>query len=249
VTIPLQQGIIYGPINSRRLGRSLGINVLPTQFKMCSFNCVYCQYGWTPSQPQKFEWLTVREILLAVEGALENVSPAPDFITFSGNGEPTLHPDFPELVTGVCQLRDRYSPQSRTALLSNSTTVTEQKIRKAIYEIDVAIMKLDCGEPTCFLHYNRPNIGISLEEIVGGFRKIRGITIQSLFTGGAAGNFTDRNVDAWIEKLVQISPDYVQLYTLDRGYPSKQIEAVSTTQLLSIRKKLVRAGVPAAVYE
>lgn len=249
MTIPLQQGIIYGPVNSRRLGRSLGVNVLPTRFKMCSFNCLYCQYGWTPAPPVDFDWPSVSDILSAVENALKTTSPEPDFITFSGNGEPTLHPAFPELVTGVRRLRDHYAPRSRTALLSNSTTVTNPIIRKAISQIDAPIMKLDCGEVACFRRYNRPNVAIGLNEIVEGIGRMKEVTIQSLFTGGAAGNLSDENTKAWIEKLVQISPDFVQLYTLDRGYPSDQIEPVTTPQLLSVREKLVRAGVPATVYK
>ncbi|MFQ5825374.1 MAG: radical SAM protein, partial [bacterium] len=135
MVLPLQTSIIYGPIKSRRLGNSLGINLLSTEKKICTFNCVYCQYSWTKIHSLKIENKVllprVPEVLKAVETALRTIHPKPAYITFSGNGEPTLHPDFTEIVDGVIQLRNRFAPCSNTAILTNSTQAIHGNIRKA----------------------------------------------------------------------------------------------------------------------
>ncbi|GAB4375703.1 MAG: radical SAM protein [Calditrichia bacterium] len=252
MTIPLQRGIVYGPVNSRRLGLSLGINVLPTRQKVCSLNCLYCQYGWTKFHTRLLtqrEFLpTVPEILRAVEESLQMVYPQPAYITFSGNGEPTLHPNFPELVAGVIRLRDRYAPSARTAVLSNSTRIDDARIRDAIEQLDMRIMKLDCGNGVCFQSFNRPAPGINFETIVHWLMAMRGITIQSLFTGGPQGNYSPDNIRDWINIVKEISPRAVQIYTLDRGYPAKSITPATPEMLKHLKKRLQSEGIEGEVY-
>jgi wyosine [tRNA(Phe)-imidazoG37] synthetase (radical SAM superfamily) len=252
MTLPLKKTIIYGPVNSRRLGSSLGINLLPTQFKLCTFNCLYCQYGWTrvhARTPKREEhWPAAPEILDAVEQALKTILPRPAYLTFSGNGEPSLHPNFAELVDGLIELRNDYLPQSKTAILSNSAAVADPAIRQAISKLDVRIMKLDCGTEYMFHRYNRPCRGVTLKAVVSGLRAMENITIQSLFADGSAGNYKPDNLKAWTKKLKEISPIHVQLYTLDRGYPSNKIYPLTKEKLLAIKSRLEEEKIPAEVY-
>lgn len=252
MTIPLKQGLIYGPVNSRRLGRSLGINPLPRKLKLCTFNCVYCQYGWTHIHGDTLEdstlWPESSDILKALETALKEIVPAPDYLTFSGNGEPTLHPNFPELVDGLIHLRNLYAPQAKTAVLSNSTTAPRYSIMKAIKKLDVRIMKLDCGNDRCLRKYNHSAKGIGLEDIVSALKNIKDVTIQSLFSGGEAGNYTDSNIKDWLTQIHNIQPLMVQLYTLDRGYPSDKIFPVSKENLAEIKHKLEQLNVVSQIY-
>lgn len=250
--LPLQSGIIYGPVKSRRLGTSLGINLLSTKRKICTFNCVYCQYGWTQFRERTLEKKKllpgVREVLEATEKALKEIHPKPAYITFSGNGEPTLHPHFDELADGVVQLRNRFSPKSKTAILTNSTNANQSRVRKALSKLDLCIMKLDCGNEAVFKRYNRPRRRIRLKDIVVSLQLMEATTIQALFSGGSEGNYNPACLDEWIEKILLISPRHVQLYTLDRFYPSKNIRPLSKDELLFIKKRLKAGNIHAEVY-
>jgi wyosine [tRNA(Phe)-imidazoG37] synthetase (radical SAM superfamily) len=252
MTIPLQRSLIYGPVNSRRLGRSLGINLLPLRLKICTFNCVYCQYGWTQIHGDQLYdaslWPELSTIRVALERALEELKPPPAYLTFSGNGEPTLHPHFPQVVDDVIGLRDRYTPGAQTAILSNASTVSKSQIRESLEKLDVRIMKLDCGEERCFRKYNNPTRSIHLNDIIRGLGQLNKVTIQSLFAAGDAGNYSAGHLKAWIEQIRIIKPVVVQLYTLDRGYPSDEIQPVSSEDLEKIKQDLDEINIPAEVY-
>ncbi len=252
MTIPLQRGLTYGPVNSRRLGRSLGINLLPLHLKVCTFNCVYCQYGWTRIHDwrsvDRDQWPAVDQVVREVSRVLQDLSPPPAYLTFSGNGEPTLHPDFPEIAEKLRDVRDQLAPATRIALLSNSTTVGSPAILKAISRLDVPIMKLDCGDEECFQRYNRPGQGITLTQIVSGLSELKNVNIQTLFSEGEEGNYSENNLDSWIDKLHMISPVLVQIYTLDRGYPSEKIRPVTAEQLTGIKNRLDKENICARVF-
>lgn len=252
MTIPLQQKIVYGPINSRRLGRSLGINLLPISMKICTFNCVYCQYGWTRVHdyklPDESMWPSVEHVIGEVRKALQKIQSPPDYITFSGNGEPSLHPAFIQLVDEIIQLRDLYARASLTAILSNSTTIHDSSIRTAIAKLDAPIMKLDCGNEKCLKLYNRPCKGFNYTEMLSGLAQLKKVTIQTLFTEGPEGNFYPENISNWIERLKKISPRQVQIYTLDRGHPSDEIFPVVKEKLLAVRDQLRQENINAEVY-
>ena len=249
--LELQKGIIYGPVHSRRLGHSLGVNVLPAKVKYCALNCLYCQYGWTGAhglEPGAAELPSAEKIVEAVRNALVLGDSPPAYITFSGNGEPTLHPDFPAIVERVRELRDKLSPASRTAVLSNSTTVSDPRVRGALARLDLRIMKLDAGTEETFRRFNQPCAGVNYGDIVDGLAVLRDVTIQALFAGGEAGNASPGHVDAWIETLGRIAPSMVQIYTLDRGYPSREIGPLAKQELMAIARKLDAAGIRASVY-
>jgi wyosine [tRNA(Phe)-imidazoG37] synthetase (radical SAM superfamily) len=250
--LELQKHIIYGPVNSRRLGRSLGINILPLKKKVCTFNCVYCQYGWTYSNAHDEmlnpEWFAPQLVLEAIEDELSKCSPLPDFLTFSGNGEATMHPNFPEIVDGLIEIRNRFSPNTKTAILSNSTLINDVKIRKAIDKIEYKIMKLDAGTTEIYNRINRPCIPVLLDEIVAGLKSMKDIIIQTMWVAGDDGNFTPEHIPQWLEKISYISPRHVQIYSLDRGYPSKHISPVSKADLLKIKDMVIKEGISAEAY-
>jgi wyosine [tRNA(Phe)-imidazoG37] synthetase (radical SAM superfamily) len=247
-TIPLQQGIIYGPVNSRRLGRSLGINLLPTTIKVCTFNCAYCQYGWTRQTLPEPDLPQLSEVISALEKSVQNLPVAPAYLTFSGNGEATLHPSFAAIVEEVIFLRNRCLPNAKTAILSNSSTVSSPVIREVLSKLDVRIMKLDCGLENCFRTYNRPRNGIELKMIVSGLKELQDVTIQTLFAGGPGGNFTEGNLEGWIKTLEEIKPIFVQIYTLDRGYPSRKISPLKPDDLMWIKDRLKKHRITSGVY-
>ncbi|RQV98621.1 MAG: radical SAM protein, partial [Calditrichaeota bacterium] len=211
-------------------------------------NCVYCQYGWTEGNQGKQLWPEVHTVQDAVESVLKQLPVKPDYLTFSGNGEPTLHPRFPEIVDILIRLRDVYAPDSRTAILSNSSTLALASIRQAIMKLDARIMKLDCGEEACFKRFNRPARGITLKKIFNGLQQLAGVTIQALFAEGEEGNYESSNISAWIDKLKTLKPRDTQIYTLDRGYPSGNIYPVSPKKLLILQDRLRNEGVNARAY-
>lgn len=250
--LELQKDIIYGPVQSRRLGSSLGLNILPSGEKFCTFNCLYCQYGWhqcvETAKLNEDIFPTVSEILDALEGTLKELTQPLRYITFSGNGEASLHPDFDDIVTGLIILRNRYAPRVKTAILSNSSLVGNPDIRKTIDRLDEPIMKLDAGCPETFETYNRPAKDIALEQIVSGLSALKKVTIQALFSKGSSGNDTQKNLAAWVSQLKRISPQFVQIYTLDRSSPSGAISKLEKTELQRIRSLVQDENIPAKVF-
>jgi len=250
--LALKDTIIYGPVNSRRLGRSLGINILPPGQKTCTFNCVYCQYGWTDyhclAEKDNLSWPSTKEVEDALAGALARLHIPPAYITFSGNGEPTLHPCYPEIVVAVKKVRDRLAPDAQVAVLSNSTLTGDPDIQKALAQLDRRIMKLDCGHESTFARYNKPFTGIEEEAIVNGLAQLEDITIQALFSGGEAGNVADAAVDAWVERLNILRPSHVQIYTLDRDAPAKKLVPALESDLQKIECLVKKARIPVSIY-
>ena len=249
--LPLKNGIIYGPVNSRRLGRSLGINLLPPGRKWCTFDCLYCQYGWTPAPRESNPSAGVpspEDVESAVAEALAGAARPPAYLTFSGNGEPTLHPFFPEIVEIVRRLRDRLAPQAKVALLSNAAGIDRPSIRAAIGRIEHPILKLDAGNAPFFALYNRPAPGIAYDTVVRGLRTTPGIMIQALFTAGPKGNLKRDHVEDWLARIAEIRPVDVQIYTLARPVPSPDIGPAPAAALLDIRDRLRRAGLSARVF-
>ena len=239
--LALQKEIIYGPIKSRRLGPSLGINLMPADYKLCSYNCIYCHYGYTDIHAleltEKIEDLpTPEEVKIALENYLKKDKNI-NFITFSGNGEPTLHPEFSEMVDIVKKVRDEYVPSVKVAVLSNSSTVDQPEIRKALEKLDLRIMKLDCGTEKTWRALNHPHKNLSLKKMVEGFKELKDIVIQTIFVKGRVDNTIDEEVDEWISKLKIIKPREVQIYTCDRPVPDKGIEKVPKEVLYKIAEQ------------
>ena len=255
--ISLQAGIVYGPMRSRRLGLSLGINLLPEDYKLCSFNCLYCQYSWTPEptldgshalkdlpKPDEIARALEKALKAAVRKRLKLGA-----ITFSGNGEPTLHPEFPAIVETAKLLRDNYLPQVKLAALSNSSTVTRPEIRAALDRLDMRIMKLDAGSEEIIHQLNGPAPPFYLKEIVTGLKELKDVILQSLFVQGRITNADPDSVALWIQSVREIHPLLAQIYTLDRVPADHRIRGVNRPTLEWIASQVRwRAGVKAEIY-
>jgi len=242
VVLPLKSEIIYGPVNSRRLGKSLGINLMPGKFKLCSFNCVYCHYGWTQKHvvaigDEYAEDIPDRDqVVAAIKEAMQ--SPLEfDYITFSGNGEPTLYPDFPRLVDDVVDLRNKYRPDVKLGLLSNSAGLDLPGVRESVPKIDFPMFKLDAGTEKTFRAINRPARGLKFETIINHLYSLDNILIQSVLVDGSPCNTTDAELDAYFEHLLRIQPIEVHLYSIDRPVPKTELKLVPPDKLKAIAER------------
>lgn len=253
--LALQPAIIYGPVQSRRLGRSLGINLLPTSEKICSLNCSYCQYGWTDtvlpdSNGYGYHSLfpSPQSVILAVRDVLKYDHHF-DFITFSGNGEPTLHPYFPQIVKMVLELKNTYRSDIQLALLSNSTTAIDPRIHHAFECIDLPIMKLDVGNERAFKRLNRGKRPVTYQRVIDGLTSLKRYVIQTMFVKGRVSNSTDAEVESWIQQLQQLRPEWVQVYSLDRGTADQRLQKVELPHLKEIAQRAqTRTGLTVEVY-
>jgi len=247
----LKGEITYGPVNSRRLGRSLGINLMPGRRKVCNLDCRYCQYGRTgclQAGPCVDGLPAVGEIVEAVAERLARLDQPPAWLTFSGNGEPTLHPGFPDLVDRINRLRDSLCPEARTAVLSNSTTAGRPEVRAVLGRLDLPVMKLDCGDEQSFRAFNRTTAGVSYQDIVRGLGALEGLTVQSLLAAGPVGNASPEQLAGLEQRLVQLAPDMVQVYTLDRSPADARLRPVEPAVLERLAQRLREAGVQARAY-
>ena len=251
---PKEKEIIYGPVKSRRLGHSLGINVNPRKGKTCSFDCVYCQYGQTmnlvTSPRELSDWLAENTILKEIEAWLQRLvseDRALDSITFSGYGESTLHPQLRETIQGVKRLRDEYYHNAQINILTNSSTVTDDKVFAALTELDSVVAKLDTGSQEAFDAINRPAMGTpSLDEIVQGLARLQdeyGIfTIQTLIFKSTSKDFPDNTsldeVDHLAEKAGFINPVEIQVYTVARRPSESFVEPVDDSLLRETTRRI-----------
>jgi wyosine [tRNA(Phe)-imidazoG37] synthetase (radical SAM superfamily) len=238
MVLSLQEGILYGPVKSRRLGKSLGINLMPASYKLCSFNCLYCHYGWTKIHTMDLKpWIkdlpSLDLVIEAVEGALRSKSEF-DFITFSGNGEPTLYPWFAELVDQMLLLRNRYRPGVKIALLSNSTGLVHADVKESLSKIDLPFFKLDAGTEEKFKEINRPPAGVKWNAILNGLSSLRNIYIQTLLIDGNPSNVTEEDLAAYFRHIRTLQPIEVHLYSTDRPVPDHGISRVSRERLEAI---------------
>ncbi|UCD93810.1 MAG: radical SAM protein [Candidatus Zixiibacteriota bacterium] len=249
----LQTGLIYGPINSRRLGSSLGINLLPTTYKACPFNCAYCQYGFTSAkgyttQSDGSDMPDIESVTATLDEALEEY-PSVAYITFSGNGEPTLHPEFGRTVDEVKKSRDKLAPEAKVAILCNSSLVFKDEVREALARLDVRIMKLDAGDEGTFRRFSRPHKNVKFEAVVAGLKRLDDIIIQALFAGGEAGNYNDFSIEKWIEKIGEIRPNECHIYSIDRPSADGKLTLIDRAGLLKIKEKAEKqVGVTVKVY-
>lgn len=253
MVLPLQAGIVYGPVRSRRYGCSLGINLSPAAYKLCSFNCAYCHYGPTDrlsldTAPFEKDIPEYGEVVRAVENVLKSPTQF-DVITFSGNGEPTLHPRFADIVDAVVRLRDTHRPGVKVALLSNSTGLSRKEVRESVSHLDIPVFKLDAGTEKTFMKLNRPAPGVSFAEIVSRLKALRGVYIQTVHVDGSPSNTDPDDILAYFELIRDIGPRAVHLYSTDRPVPESRISRVDPEWLEEIASQLEsETGVPAAAF-
>lgn len=243
--------IVYGPIHSRRLGTSLGMEIMPLEHKLCTFDCVYCECGW--NQPIVHPILPTRdEIKTALESKLSAMAAkgdALDVITFSGNGEPTLHPDFLPIIQDTCALRDCYYPQAKVSVLSNSTQLGRAEIREALRLCDNRILKLDAGTNTMLKRIDKPvNKQLTIDTIVEWLAQWKGdFTLQTCFLRGehdgqVIDNTTSEELEAWYAIVRQLRPKQIMIYVIDRQTPEERLEKISRERMEQIAAPLIAEG-------
>jgi len=243
--------IAYGPIHSRRLGTSLGVELMPLDHKLCTFNCVYCECGW--NEPVNHPKLPTREeVKAALEEKLSMLNEqhsALDVITFSGNGEPTLHPDFLGIIEDTCALRDRYYPNAKVSVLSNSTQLGRADVVAALRLCDNRILKLDAGTDTMMRRIDLPvNERLTVAQIMDGLAQFDGdFTLQTCFLRGEhAGlpidNTTPEELDAWYRAVDLLHPKQIMIYVIDRKTPEEHLEKISREEMERIATPLIAKG-------
>lgn len=240
--------MIFGPVNSRRFGSSLGINLLPPYMKFCNFDCIYCECGWTGNNENTLKELPESEVIaerLITQIELFQHRGIPiDTITFAGNGEPTLHPNFKEIIEDTLMIRDTLLPESKVVVLTNATMLHKDEVVASLQKVDQCMFKLDAGTEQTFQQINQPLGAISLEKVVGRIKQFPGaITIQSLFlrgkrNGEVVDNTLPNEVNSWAGLLDEINPSEVVLYSIDRPTPEEELEKVSMEELMSIAQQL-----------
>lgn len=250
--------IIFGPVKSRRLGVSLGINLLPTKKKVCNFDCIYCECGWTKDIEKAVSKLPAREAVykaleLKLSEMLEN-GEAPDVITYAGNGEPTLHKDFSGIIDDSIILRNKYFPKAKIAVLSNASTIENPLIKAALLKIDMNILKLDSAKDSTIKIHNQPRCKINVEKLIDNLTGFKGkLIIQTLFLRGLYNNIvinntTPEEINAWLKAIERIQPSEVMIYTISRDTPEGgQLIKVPESELMEIAALVEKLGIKTQV--
>lgn len=247
----LYDNIIFGPVRSRRLGLSLGVNLLPVESKLCNFDCIYCECGWNEDHVGRRRFNSredVRDMLRDTLQAMVAKGELPDVITFAGNGEPTMHPDFEQIIEDTIALRDQICPQAKVSVLSNATQIHREDVRRALLRVDNNILKLDSAFDSTVQLINKPQGSYSVERTVELMKLFEGnMILQTMFLRGEylskrVDNTTAEEVDAWLDIVAQIKPRQVMIYSLDRDTPCQTLEKVGREELLQIAAKLQARG-------
>lgn len=244
---------VFGPIHSRRLGTSLGINLLPDDGKVCTFDCIYCEAGYNAQGTGTTGLPTLERLQKDLEAKLSEMKEKGetlDVITFSGNGEPTLHPQFDEVVKIVNALRDEYFPDAKTSVLTNSTRIFNPKVAEGLRMVDNNIMKLDSAvESTMRLIDNPTDKNFTVERLIPALKEfgrhgiIQTMFLRGMHNGVPVDNTTDEEIDALIKAYKEIEPGLVMIYSLDRSTPEENLKKVERDELSRIAERIREAGI------
>lgn len=244
---------IFGPIHSRRLGVSLGINLLPADGKFCTFDCIYCECGYNKDHRPHSALPTREEVKAALEERLVEMKkngPQPDVLTFAGNGEPTSHPDFSGIIDDTLSLRNEYFPDAKVSVLSNATFIIRPEVFSALHRVDNNILKLDTVNMEYIKRVNQPTGSYSLEEIINQMKAFHGnLIIQTMFMKGQTDdgvdvdNTSDEYVLPWLDTVKQVAPRQVMIYTIDRETPDHFLQKASHEELDRIVTLVKKLGI------
>ncbi len=243
---------VFGPIKSRRLGVSLGINLLPADGKLCSFNCLYCECGSNEERRSINQIIPTRDLVKKrleerLKSMSENGNPL-DVITFAGNGEPTLHPEFSDIIDDVIELKNKYYPLVKISVLSNAAHLDRKNVYEGLLKVDNNILKLDSAIESTFHIINEANSTVNFKNIVPGIAQFKnGVIVQTLFCRGTYqgvdfDNTTENEVDALIEAYKLIAPSKIMIYSISRDTPVKSIFAVEKDELEKIAEIIRQNG-------
>ncbi len=249
--------VVFGPVRSRRLGVSLGINLLPVNKKICSFDCIYCECGLNGELGDKNGQLPTRqEVKEALAAKLQEMSTeglVPDVITYAGNGEPTLHPEFAEIIDDTLAIRNKQCPKARIAVLSNASRIDRKEVFDALLKVDDNIQKLDSGQLDTIQLLDQPNYPYNLETTLNNLAAFKGqVIIQTMFVTGHINdhlidNTSERDIESWLKALTIIQPSKVMIYTIERDTPFNTLKKVSLTKLQEIASKAEANGFSVSV--
>lgn len=239
--------IVFGPIYSRRLGSSLGVNLLPSKGKLCNFDCVYCECGWNKDGADHGNLPSYEDICEALETKMKAASDegvSVDSITFSGNGEPTIHPDFPSVIDAALKLRDRYFPCAKVSVLSNATLIGRPAIAEALMRVDNPILKLDAPTDEQIHLVNKPVGHYSLDEVVENMKRFNGnFVLQTMFLKSPDFNTADSDsLNRWRDIVRIVKPREIMVYTIDRETPDKRLEKYTVEQMREFVRPLIEEG-------
>lgn len=247
---------IFGPVHSRRLGVSLGINLLPADGKICTFDCIYCECGFNADHRSKEKFPKREEVRAALEARLLDMQqngPAPDVLTFAGNGEPTAHPHFPGIIEDTLALRNQYFPNAKVSVLSNATFIHRPDVFEALNRVDNNILKLDTVNEEYIRTVDRPNSSYSVDEIIHYLKAFKGnCIVQTMFLKGSyqgieRNNTSDEYVLPWLETVKMIAPRQVMIYTIDRETPIHELQKATHEELDHIAELIKKAGIAVSV--
>ncbi len=245
---------IFGPIHSRRLGISLGINLQPADGKVCTFDCIYCECGYNADRRPTLPRPTREQVAAALEKKLREMAAEgqhPDVLTFAGNGEPTSHPHFAEIIGDTIRLRDALCPGAKVSVLSNSTMIHRPEVRDALMRVDNNILKLDTVDAAYINKVDRPQQpSYSVDGIIKGLAAFHGhVIIQTMFMKGTmdgedVNNVKEEYIGPWLEAVKRVRPQEVMVYTIDRETPDSELLKASPAELDAIRDRVIALGIP-----
>lgn len=245
---------IFGPVVSRRLGVSLGINLMPSDGKVCTFDCIYCECGFNSERRSHLPRPSRQDVSEGLEAKLKDMKASgtiPDVLTFAGNGEPTAHPEFAEIIDDTIVLRNRYCPDAKISVLSNATMLHKENVHDALMRVDNNIQKLDTVDIEYIKLVDRPqNPTYNVEKIVDQMKKFDGhVIVQTMFMTGdyngvSVDNTTEQYIQPWIDALKAISPEKVMIYTIDRETPAEGLKKASRECLDEICSRVKSKGIP-----
>lgn len=239
--------IVFGPIRSRRLGTSLGVNILPPKGKLCNFDCVYCECGWNKDGVEDRTLPAYKEVADALENRLHELSEQGikvDSITFSGNGEPTMNPDFARIIDKTLELRDRLFPQAKVSVLSNATLVGHESVFKALRKVDNPIMKLDASSDQLIEKINKPTGYYRMDKVIEGLKKFDGdFILQTMFLrSDDFDTLTEDALSAWMDIVREVRPREIMVYTIDRETPDKSLGRYTVEEMTAMVQPLIDEG-------
>ena len=245
----IREETVFGPIFSRRLGTSLGINLLPQKGKICNFDCIYCECGWNKDGRNDTVLPTAAKVRADLENMLEHLRRQEvkvDSITFSGDGEPTLNPEFPQIIDDTLALRDQLAPTAKVSVLSNATRVHLPQIFNALCKVDNPIMKIDAPTNELIARINKPAPGYDIARVVEALKQFKGnFILQTCMLRSKEYDFDSSRpevLDGWMEIVRQLRPREIMVYTIDRPTPAKGLEKFTVEEMTALVQPLIDEG-------
>lgn len=247
----LYADIVYGPVKSRRLGISLGVNLSPADGKACTFNCIYCECGLNEERKTQTSLPDRKLVIEALEHRLSQLAEegiVPDRISFAGNGEPSLHPAFADIIDDVIHLRNIMCPETKIAVFSNATTLGRKGVFESLLRVDEAIMKLDAGSDKLIQLIDSPNVSVSIEQLIKDLSRFEGkLIVQTMFLRGLVNgiqvdNTTEEELRHWMSALHAIKAERVMIYTISRDTPFETLTKLSADEMNQIGEKVRQQG-------